>query len=72
MPFPGAQRKIEFEDGPVIVFGTKATRAAVQAEFPTVPIGSIYISSVNTGETGRVYLKTAVSTWEKITSSGAD
>lgn len=78
MPFPGALRKLEFEDGPKIVFGLNDTRAEVANEYPHAPIGTIYICAPNTGSTGRVYVKvthTAKATaadWEKITTSAAD
>ena len=71
---------IQMSNGVVIAKGAKATRAAVAAEYATAPIGSIYISTVPTGSTGRVYLKITESggasgtstDWEKITTSAAD
>lgn len=79
-PAKGEVDAIRFAKGPQIVVGSKATRAAVAAEFATLPIGSIYISSVATGGTGRVYVKTSESggasgtatDWTKITTSAAD
>lgn len=82
MPLPGKAEidALRFNNGPSIVFGRKATRAAVAAEHKTAPIGTFYISSVTTGGTGRVYVKVTESggasgtatDWEKVTTSAAD
>jgi hypothetical protein len=54
-----------------IVAGAAVTRAAVLAAFPTVPIGSIYMS---TG--GKVYIKVAnagaATDWQLVTATAAD
>lgn len=78
MGFPAKTEvdQVRFRNGVVIITGPKVTRATVQAEWPGVPIGSQYISSVATGGTGRVYLKVtntnAATDWEKFTTSAAD
>lgn len=72
--------ELRFSAGPVILVGAHATRAKVAAQYPTVKIGSLYISSVATGGTGRVYLKITESggasgtatDWQKVTTSAAD
>ena len=77
MPF-NVFRRLEFEDGPLVLYGVNDTRAKVAAEYPSAPIGSIYIHSPNTGTTGRVYVKTAhtgsgqTADWTKITTTAAD
>jgi len=54
MPFPG---KAPAQAVDYILIGTLATRAAVAAQFRTAPIGTIYISAVANGGTGRMYIK---------------
>lgn len=71
---------VRLSNGVTIVTGARATRATVASDYPKLPIGSIYISSVATGGTGRVYVKTSESggatgtagDWTKITTSAAD
>jgi len=67
------------KNGPVILRGPHITRLAVATEFPTVPIGSLYISAVPNGSTGHgIYVKlteTGTPTagdWQKVTTSAAD
>ena len=55
-----------------VISGALATRAGVEAAFPTAPIGSRYHST----DAGRMYLKVAdagaATDWEKVTTSAAD
>ena len=48
------------------------TRAAVEAAYPTAPIGSLHISTVD----GRTYVKIAdagaAADWQKVTTTAAD
>jgi len=71
---------LKFSAGPLILVGKHATRAKVAAQYQTAPIGSIYISSVATGSTGRIYVKTSESggatgtagDWTKVTTTAED
>lgn len=71
-------REITFENGVKIVTGARVTRATVAADYPNVPVGTLYISRLPNGQTARSYQKVThtgagVSTdWEKTTTSAAD
>lgn len=73
MPFPGKPkvREIELFNGVKVLTGPRGTRATIQAEFPTVPIGSLYIST-----TGELFIKSANTgantDWTKGTFSASD
>lgn len=80
MPLKGRSevRELQFENGVKILTGPRATRALVAGDYPAAPIGSLYLQSVATGSTGRIYLKTThtgngvASDWTKVTTSAAD